>query len=324
MTTSNRRFFLWPVLGYLALPGRCAENLPTKRGLAFVGDHAPDIQLLTSENSEISWYYTWSTWPAEQIGDALAFVPLLHGLDDANDDELENRLNRLPDSSTHLLTFNEPDGEEGDGGSSISPEDAAEAYLSNIVRLRDESSRKWQISHPSVTGSPRGLDWLRSFNESCFEIDDNGCPTDFVAVHWYGAFEGLEGWMQTLRDFYSELAPDAQYWITEVALPQADEQATLSMANQSLGYLDNNDDVQAYAWFGAFRTDEANEWTGDSVSFFNDDGELTELGAMYLGGEEKGFEEGTAGEGNDSQGTQRIPSFAISAFMVALSIYFSL
>ena len=310
----------WPLISQLVLPVVCMEDLKSKRGLAFRGDdHAPDIQLLTSENSEISWYYTWSTWPSELIGDALAFVPLLHGLNDANDEELESRLGRLPDVSTHLLTFNEPDGETDTGGSSISPEDAAQAYIDHIVPLRD-ARRKWSISHPSVTGSPRGLEWLQSFNESCYEIDDNGCPTDFVAVHWYGPFEGLEGWLQDLRNFYSDIAPDAQYWITEVALPDQDEEATLAMANQSINYLDNDGDVQAYAWFGAFRTDEANEWTGDSVSFFNDDGELTELGAMYLGGEEKGFEEGTSGDAPDSAALSFSPSFAILNIMLGLSI----
>ena len=323
MARYKQMALVWPLVSQLVRPIVCAENLPTKRGLAFRGDdHAPDIQLLTSENSEISWYYTWSTWPSDLIGDALSFVPLLHGLDDASDKELESRLGRLPEASTHLLTFNEPDGETDSGGSSISPEDAARAYIDHIVPLRD-AKRKWSISHPSVTGSPRGIDWLRSFNESCFDIDDNGCPTDFVAVHWYGPFEGLEGWLQTLRDFYSELAPDAQYWITELAVAQEDVETTLSIANRSISYLDSDDDVQAYAWFGAFRKDEANEWTGDAVSFFNDDGELTELGAMYLGGEQKGFEEGDSGDAKDSKAFSNSPSFLILALTLGLGTIFS-
>jgi hypothetical protein len=316
----NQLALAWQLLGHYTSPAACVDDLKTKRGLAFRGDdHAPDIQLLTSDDSEISWYYTWSTWPSEAIGESLAFVPLLHGVQDAEDKELQSRLGRLPDISTHLLTFNEPDGEKDTGGSSISPEDAAQAYIDYIVPLRD-ADRKWAISHPSVTGSPRGLEWLQDFNESCYEIADDGCPTDFVAVHWYGAFEGLEGWLQTLRDFYGDMAPDAQYWITEVALPAEDEEATLAMANQSISYLDGDDDVQAYAWFGAFRTDEANEWTGESVSFFNDDGELTELGALYLGGEDKGFEEGNKGEGDDSSASSALPSSTVLAVTLGLGV----
>ena len=51
--------------------------------------------------------------------------------------------------------------------------------------------------------------------------------------------------------------------------------------------------MERYAWFGAFREDDANEWTGDGVSLFDGHGKLTGLGAAYLGGEADGFEEGT-------------------------------
>ncbi|KAH7242120.1 hypothetical protein BKA59DRAFT_480081 [Fusarium tricinctum] len=287
-------------------------DLSSKRGLAYHGDeHESDNNLLTSNNSEIAWYYTWSLWPSAQIGDSLPFVPLIHGLDDASDSELGKRLNSLPDSSTHLLTFNEPDGETDTGGSSISAKEAAAAYMKHIVPLRD-SKRKWSISHPSVTGSPRGLDWLRDFNESCYDIDDGGCPTDFVAVHWYGDAVGLENWLGSLREFYNETAPDAPFWITEMALPKEDEEATFTMMNETLPSLDDNKEVQAYAWFGAFRTNDANEWTGKSVSLFDSDGGLTKLGAEYLGGEEKGFEEGM------SKGNLQTPSKC--ALLVAIFV----
>jgi hypothetical protein len=287
-------------------------DLSSKRGLAYHGDeHESDNNLLTSNNSEIAWYYTWSLWPSGQIGDSLPFVPLIHGLDDASDSELTKRLNNLPDSSTHLLTFNEPDGETDTGGSSISAKEAAAAYMKHIAPLRD-SKRKWSISHPSVTGSPRGLDWLRDFNESCYDIDDGGCPTDFVAVHWYGDAAGLENWLGSLREFYNETAPDAPFWITEMALPQADEEATFTMMNETLPSLDDNKEIQAYAWFGAFRTNDANEWTGKSVSLFDSDGGLTKLGAEYLGGEEKGFEEGM------SKGNLQTPSKC--ALLVAIFV----
>ncbi|KAF6824280.1 Alkali-sensitive linkage protein 1-like protein 1 [Colletotrichum musicola] len=276
------------------------SDLPSKRGLAYRGDdHQGDNQLLTSGNSLISWYYTWSTWPAQSLNDShLVFVPLIHGIDNAEDDELRNRLDRLPDSATHLLTFNEPDGTTDSGGSSIEPEDAAKAYVEHILPLRDSGSRRWNISHPVVTGSPMGMNWLRKFNESCYELDDGGCPADFVAVHWYGNALGLQNWLGDLRNFYEDVAPGLEFWITEMALAQESLEATLAMMNESLTFLDDAEDVGGYAWFGAFREDEANEWTGDAVSLFDDDGGLTELGALYLGGEEQGFKKGQKGEGN--------------------------
>ncbi|TIC96030.1 Alkali-sensitive linkage protein 1 [Colletotrichum higginsianum] len=273
-------------------------GLSSKRGLAYQGDdHEADNQLLTSESSLISWYYTWSTWPTPGLNDSVVFLPLVHGVDDASDSGLVSRLNGLPESSTHLLTFNEPDGTTSSGGSSIDPEDAAKAYLEHLVPLRSAGPRTWNISHPVVTGSPQGIEWLQKFNESCYDLDVAGCPTDFVSVHWYGDATGLRNHLGALRDFYDG-SDDLEYWITEMALPQQDAEATLAMMNESLAYLDGLDYVEGYAWFGAFREDEANAWTGDAVSLFDGDGGLTDLGALYLGGEERGFETGQKGEGN--------------------------
>jgi hypothetical protein len=253
----------------------------------------------------------------------LEFAPLIHGIDDAESSRTSRAISSLPESSKHLLTFNEPDGTKDSGGSSIEPEDAARAYIDHIVPYRN-GKRKWYISHPSTTGSPRGLDWLRKFNESCYDIDkENGCPTDFIAAHWYGAFDGLASWLGTLNEFYngnrSDDEPKLKIWVTEMALPQADTQATVQMMNQTLPYLDGLEYVERYAWFGAFRSDDANEWTGDSVALFDDNGGLTELGALYLGGEENGFKQGQKGEGI-AAGLRVSGGLVLSLFMCSVML----
>lgn len=281
-------------------------TVSSKRGLAYSSDdHLADLRLLLSAKSPTSWYYTWSLYETTSVNETVPFVPLIHGTDEASNSDLTSILDALPSSSTHLLTFNEPDGTTSSGGSSIEPDAAARAYMDYVVPLQssDSDSRTWKISHPAVTGSTQGLDWLRRFNASCYELDAaRGCPTDFVAVHWYGDFGGLQWWLGTLRDFYANDTAvdvdDLAFWVTEMALAQADEDTTVDMLNQTLPYLDGLDYVEAYAWFGAFREDDANGWTGSEVSFFDDDGGLTEVGSLYLGGEKNGFAVGTQGEGN--------------------------
>lgn len=272
-----------------------------------MGDnHKNDNALLTSQNTPLSWYYNWSPYPpTAQIphGGPMEFVPLIHGIDGAQSSQTARVLSSLPSSSQHLLSFNEPDGTTDSGGSAITPENAARAYIDHIVPYRNgKDGRRWKISHPSTTGSPMGLNWLRRFNESCYRIDrENGCPTDFVAVHWYGAFDGMAGWLGTLNEFYNtNTSSNLKMWVTEMALPQADARATVAMMNQTLPYLDGLDYVEKYSWFGAFRTDEANEWTGDGVALFDDDGGLTELGALYMGGQANGFSKGQKGDGGES------------------------
>jgi hypothetical protein len=251
---------------------------------------------------------------------------LIHGLDEASSSSISSAINALPSSSTHLLSFNEPDGTTDSGGSSISPEDAARSYIDHIAPYQ-AGDRKWSISHPSTTGSPNGLDWLRRFNSSCYDIDEqNGCPTDFIAAHWYGNFDGLAAWLGTLNEFYNtnqSRETPLKIWVTELALPQQDDAATVSMMNQTLPYLDGLDYVDKYAWFGAFRTGDANEWTGDAVALFDDDGALTELGALYMGGEASGFKEGQKGEGEDAGAVLKVNG-ALLACLVLCVIIFSM
>lgn len=310
-----------------------ATNSSSKRGLAYIGDsNQGDINLLLSPDSRISWYYTWSANQVPDVNSTLAFVPLIHGVDDASSSDVQGAISALPATSTHLLAFNEPDGTTSSGGSSISPSDAAQAYIDHIVPLRTSSSRSWNISHPSVTGSGNGLDWLRDFNSACWDIDpDNGCPTDFVALHWYGNFEGLASWIGTMREYYTNSSssgavdPDnLKFWITEMALPQQDEDDTVAMMNQSLSYLDGLDYVESYSWFGAFRKDnDVNGWVGDNVALFDDDGGLTDAGALYLGGEAAGFEEGMKGSasglGGSGSGSGLLRASLLAVFAAAMT-----
>ncbi|KAI3392730.1 hypothetical protein diail_5244 [Diaporthe ilicicola] len=317
---------------FLSLHTSQASNSSSKRGLAYLGDsHEGDIDLLLSPKSAISWYYTWSAYPVSDVNTTLTFVPLIHGVDDASSKDVQGAISSLPATSTHLLTFNEPDGTTSSGGSSISPSDAAKAYIDDVVPLRTSSSRSWNISHPSVTGSGNGLSWLMDFNSACWDIDpDNGCPTDFVALHWYGDFAGLASWIGTLKEYYTNSSsksgavdPDnLKFWITEMALPQQDADATVAMMNQSLTYLDGLDYVQSYSWFGAFRKDNnVNGFVGDNVALFNKNGALTDAGALYLGGQAAGFKEGMKGSasglGGSGGGLLCVSLFA--AFVAAMT-----
>ncbi|CAI6099054.1 unnamed protein product [Clonostachys chloroleuca] len=286
------------LLGRLCGWTMALANLESKKGLALGGKlDDSDIKLLTSEKSPISWYYNWSPTPSNIVGNSTLFIPLIHSLETLKEENIWSALDGLPSSSEYMLTFNEPDEAEENGGSYISPEDAAKAYIEDIVPHRN-SSRGWQISHPVVTGSERGLNWLRDFNESCYDIDPrNGCPADFIAMHWFGDFAGLVSWVGTLRGFYNSTEfQNTSILITEMALPQGSEDDNISMLEQTMSYLDGLDYIAGYAWFGVFRKKNANGWTGDGVSLLENNGDLTGLGEKYLGGTTSDFK--TEGDGD--------------------------
>jgi len=312
----------------------------SKRGLSIhQGTNTEDFNIFLQKDSPVAWYYTWSPWPNSYIEKAAAtnnkkieFIPLLHGT--SNLDADLKQLARVTEDQAHrLLTFNEPDGDTDSGGSDISPRDAAQAYVDRILPLRSGSAEggRWMISHPVVTGSGRGLDWLKDFCDACEDIngDNGGCPTDFVAAHWYGAFDGLEGWLGQLRDFYKDpkhsfrsdlstsssgskstsrrarrqsSSEELEIIVTEMGLPQQDDQATQTMLNSSISYLDGQSWVSGYSWFGLFRegSSDASGWAGESVAMLDSSGKLTEVGAMFMGGQEDGFAPGESVGGDQS------------------------
>lgn len=270
-----------------------------KRGLIYIQPgkgHGKDYNNFVGPTSPLTWYYTYSPWPTLTQW-AADFVPMIHGVGDAEEGvdriiSFHNGTGSLGDNTmTHILTFNEPDGDTDSGGSDSSPRHSAQVYLETIAPLR-EDPYNFQVSVPATTGSPKGLEWLRDFNESCWDQNpDGGCQFDFVATHWYGDFPGLASWLGTINDLY----PDLPVWLTEFAIPALDEDATKAFMNQSLPYLDDLEYLERYSWFGTFRDNNANEWTGDGVSMLNGDGGLSSLGADYMGGQDSGFEEGQGG-----------------------------
>ncbi|KXJ87397.1 hypothetical protein Micbo1qcDRAFT_112300, partial [Microdochium bolleyi] len=273
----------------------------SKRGISYHNDTAAkDYDILLSAKSPVSWYYTWSPRPGPPshifpwgFRDNVEFVPTIHGTGKLDSDIAD--LDRLNASSKHLFSFNEPDEPAASGGSNLNPREAAEAYIARIVPLR----KRFLISHPAVTGSQRGFDWLKTFHDECYKIDkDKGCPTDFVVVHWYGGFDGLAGWLAQLRAWYTEAgyvpggdrnSSALPFWLGELGIPGAPMDANLVMMSQTLPYLDGLPWIAKYAWFGTFRPAQANNWTGVGVAFFDDNGGLTDLGSRFLGGPQKGF-----------------------------------
>ena len=284
----------------IALLASVTSATNSKRGVSILSDlYRPDWSLLAE--SEISWYWNWSPDPGNStlVGN-FGFIPQIHDI--TNLDANIAQAKSLPANSTRLMTFNEPDGSVASGGTGISASDAAKAYINDILPLRKANGGQFLISHPATTGSSQGLSWLQDFNTSCYKLAPRtGCPLDFVTAHWYGDFPGLSNWVTQLDDFYNNGTNSSsalKIWVSELALPQADAATTLQMMNQSLIYLDGLESVGGYSWFGMFRSDDSNEWTGDNVALFDKNGGLTELGAEYLNAEgNTTFETGQKGVG---------------------------
>ncbi|KAK7887427.1 hypothetical protein LTR67_009847 [Exophiala xenobiotica] len=287
------RLSIWPTISlataisFTASVSASTNSTYPKRGLIYISTShsSSDDSIFTQSGSPLTWYYNYSPWPTDSLSDAMEFVPMVHGASNAEDDV--NTIKSLSGVS-HILTFNEPDIGTADGGTNTLPLDAAKAYLDTLAPLRAEPYGL-KLSLPATSGSEAGLTWLTKFNTSCFHLNStHGCEFDFIATHFYGPFPSLTSWLGQIHELY----PNKKIWLTEFAIPAADDETTLAMMNETLPYLDGLGYVERYSWFGTFRSDHANEWTGDGVSMLDGSGKLTSVGAEYLGGQQNGFEEG--------------------------------
>ena len=285
-----------------------------KRGLCYVAtSHSEsDSSLFTRPSSPLTWYYNYSPWPGP--GSALSawptdFAPMIHDVSSAASSvgtllSILNGTAQIPISGVlngantiqNVLTFNEPDGTTSSGGTSSSPSSTAKSWLQYLAPLRREPYNL-KLSLPATTGSQQGLTWLKQFNTSCFSLNKtHGCEFDFVATHWYGDFVGLQSWLSGIHALY----PAYPVWLTEFDVPSVSVNETGVFLNQSLPYLDSLSYVERYAWFGAFRENDANGFTGDAVSLLDKKGGLTGVGGTWMGGAADGFEVGTSASGSEN------------------------
>ncbi|TLD35242.1 putative glycoside catalytic core protein [Venturia nashicola] len=229
------------MLSNTLLPLACLATLTlaqadtSKRGLIYISDqkHKSDDQIWSS-TYDLTWYYNYGLNPSPQLSSSkLQFVPMLWGAPKNPDTDttfLDGVLKLVHDGTPlpHILTFNEPDGTTKTGGSNISPTVAATTWMRQVEPLRKYGIK---VGSPAVTGSQMGMTWLQRFFAAC----NGGCNPDFMAVHWYGNFEGLASYLREVSRTYSNIS---EIWVTEYALAHADLADSQRFFNQSAVLFD--------------------------------------------------------------------------------------
>ncbi|PQE28694.1 F5 8 type C domain protein [Rutstroemia sp. NJR-2017a WRK4] len=275
LTTS----FLLSTLLYL--PTVTSQNFQSssKRGLVFVPNdkHPSDNQIWDSGNSDLNWYYNYGVLASAAFSNRtqaeFEFVPMLWSTSTSFLSSVQSLISDGRNIS-HVLGYNEPDGESSTGGSSISATAAATNWISQMEPLRKLGVK---TGAPAVTGSQRGLTWLEHFFDACAAAGTN-CTADFIPVHWYGNFEGLASYLGQVRAAY----PNTSIWVTEYALNNASLPESQDFFKTSAEYFDRLDFIDRYSYFGSFRSSVSN--VGPNASMLDQDGQLTDIGSWYLGG----------------------------------------
>jgi len=92
--------------------------------------------------------------------------------------------------------------------------------------------------------------------------------------------------------------PDTPIWVTEYNLNDQDLAATQSFYNTSAEYMDRLESVDRYSLFGSFRSSDSN--VGPNAAMLSAGGELTDIGAWYLGRPATGVDPGSGSAGERS------------------------
>lgn len=190
-----RRNILSLPLTFLTLVSAQTDfNSSSKRGLVDITANPSSDAEAILQDSDITWYYNYGPLPSlDTTNPNLTFIPMLFSTAETSTTFLstvESLLNEGP--VPFVFSYNEPDGDTSSGGSDITPVAAAANWKAQLEPLRAMGVK---LGAPAVTGSPSGFTWLQSFFEAC----DGGCTADFMTVHWYGNFEGLQSNIEQKR-----------------------------------------------------------------------------------------------------------------------------
>ncbi|OAL44882.1 hypothetical protein IQ07DRAFT_615243 [Pyrenochaeta sp. DS3sAY3a] len=281
------------LLHHLLLTLLSPTHASPKSGLIHIPSsaHPSDDTIWLTGPSPPSWYYNYHATPsASYIGhSALHFVPMLWGAPETPGSFYASIAAQIHAGAniTHVLAFNEPDGAFAEGGAQMSPRVAAASWKSDVEPLRKLGVR---VGSPAVTGSERGWAWMEDWWVACA----GGCRPDFVAVHWYGGFEGLMGRLGRVVARWE----GREVWVTEWGWEGRGWEETRDFYGRSVRGMEGWANITRHAYFGAFRSDVSN--IGPYAAMLTQDGELTDIGSWFLGGEATGNVPRVASSGTES------------------------
>lgn len=277
------KHYLLPLVLALALASPAfSQQRSAKRGVCWDEKTQPlTAATLQKLAPGVSWLYNWGVAPtatAAPIGpDGLvAFAPMCwNGA--FNETALRSYLDTHP-GVTYLLGFNEPNISGASGGSSMTPQQAADAWP-RLEKIADDYGLKLVAPALNFSGDVVGgtvystpYDWLEAFLALY--------PTarmDYLCLHCYMDYASAVNWFATdyfYKDVFSE-ANRAKYprlvsyldshgelplFLTEFCAMGNDFRGNgltitptlqIDHMTQKLQYLEQSPRVAAYAWFMA-------------------------------------------------------------------------
>lgn len=266
-----------------------------KRGISVPWNFDPKhfaIYKQAIEDGKISWLFNWEMWKPKGLPPTIIYIPQCRTAKEV--DQVIPRIKRYQNDeqtqhfmyvlSLHSLTepkliisrgFNEPCI---NAQANLSVNEAVELWKDHVLPIKSLCPNV-RIGSPSIANGQHGLPWLISFISDLGGIQASGI--DHVAIHVYHSSS------QAFKEYVEEIydAFGLPIWVTEFACTNWDPKApvaekdVLAFMRETVGFLEEAEFVERYAWFGAM------EDVGEAVGRANglqSGNSLTEAGKLYL------------------------------------------
>ncbi|KAJ7130848.1 glycosyl hydrolase catalytic core-domain-containing protein [Mycena crocata] len=267
-----------------------------KAGIGGGGNADTDMAQFMA-TGKVSWYYTWGKY---SVDTELEFVPMLWGQkqvvqwSDPTDGINTTIAERKP---TAILGMNTP---QEKGQSNVTPQEGADMWRTYIEPFHAQGLC---LGSPAPSSAPSGKSWIQDFLTAC----NGGCSIDFIALHYYGV--NATKFIGYLTDFHDTF--QRPIWVTEWACqnfnngPQCSAADVAAFLNETQTFMDSNDWVERYAWYGVTREISINP----DDAMMDGIGKINDLGKQYIGAEGSK----TSGASPSAAGSAGLPGLPTNA-----------
>jgi hypothetical protein len=229
---------------------------------------------------DAGWYYNWGLGNNSRPN--YEYVPMAWGAGGASPANVNSVANK--GNVTHFLGFNESDNCNGESGqfNNLCQPEVAVAYFEGLMA----SGLRIGSPAPRENG-PTG--WLREFYEIAKARD---VRFDYVAVHWYDwgsnpanspnadpqvIFNRFKAYLENVYRIYQ-----MPIWVTEFnANPNRGNPIQQAFLELALPYLESLEYVERYAYFQP-NPNNAADPNVTTANYFDENGNLTNIGELYL------------------------------------------
>lgn len=199
----------------------------------------------------------WNTWYPTELHHRAPFRPMVRLEAQLSGQDWQNILNS---KEAIIHYFNEPER------AGISAQHAADLWHSQMVPLRKTKGKK--LVSPSCSNDQAGQAWIVDFMH---RVKDN--PPDYLGLHYYGT-KGSEA--ISFIDLMHKKFPKQQVIVSEIACISRDYKEVLHFTVQTTNWLDRQDWVAEYGWFGCMQH-PADNFVSPAAQLMNPDGSFKEL-----------------------------------------------